>query len=124
MTGRFAFLGILMAVSICLSAPAFAERVNLACTSEQGSTFYILFDTDSRTVTDSENKVYPIRISDTNVTWQYAVGKAPLQIPAYADYERNTAQLHLWANRTALPGGAVMGGFNNISKCVRGQKPF
>jgi len=89
---------------IAQAAPAFAEKIYLACSydSSQYVTTYITFDTDAKTVKEPAG-TFKARITDDAVTW--------FSRNAPATYDRQTRQLSFWlSNQMPVP-------------CVRATEP-
>ena len=81
---------------IAQAVPAFAEIVPLACTDDsKGTTHNIVFDTDARTVLETDNQTYPMTMTDLQVTWQVTGNIPPWGTPfrVYWTYNRNSGKL-------------------------------
>jgi hypothetical protein len=107
---------------IAQAVPAFAEIVPLACTSDR-ITIHIVFDTDARTVTETDNHTYPMQMTDLQVTWQWQA-QEPTPVLSSATYNRNSGQLTESHAAGSGSSGIFWGAGNANYTCVRGQKPF
>lgn len=108
---------------IAQAVPAFAEIVPLACTDDSdGTTHHIVFDTDARTVLETNNQTYPMTMTDLQVTWQFTV--LPFDpIHIYWTYNRNSGKLTESAARE-LPGSSFTTPAGSASyTCTGWQKP-
>ena len=119
MIREFAIGSILL---IAQAVPAFAEIVPLACTSDR-ITIHIVFDTDARTVTETDNHTYPMQMTDLQVTWQWQA-QEPTPVLSSATYNRNSGQLTESHAAGSGSSGIFWGAGNVNYTCVRGQKPF
>ena len=115
---------------IAQAVPAFAEIVPLACTDDsKGTTHNIVFDTDARTVLETDNPretgnhTYPMTMTDLQVTWQFTV--LPFDpIHIYWTYNRNSGKLTESAARE-LPGSSFTTPAGSASyTCTGWQKPY
>ena len=120
---------------IAQAVPAFAEIIPLACTDDvAGTTHHIVFDTDARTVLetdnpfeqDKDNHTYPMIMTDLQMTWSFANYRnflGPLYL--YWTYNRNSGKLTkdsaqgMGSSSFTYPGSAGSASYT----CIGWQKP-
>ena len=116
---------------IAQAVPAFAERVPLACTDDsKGTTHHIVFDTDARTVLETDNpyetgnNTYPMTMTDLQVTWQFTTHSLfPTGLNLYWTYNRNSGKLTM-SGTIVISSGSVTTPFGSASyTCIGWQKP-
>jgi hypothetical protein len=108
---------------IAQAIPAFAEIVPLACTDDSdGTTHHIVFDTDARTVLETNNHTYPMTMTDLQVTWQVTL-PPPVPIPLNYTYNRNSGKLTESHAFGISSSSATWGAGSASYTCTGWQKP-
>jgi hypothetical protein len=110
---------------IAQAVPAFAEIVPLACTNDSdGTTEHIVFDTDARTVLETNNHTYPMTMTDLQVTWQFTdYGFSPTGLYLYWTYNRNSGKLTESRALGISSSSFTMPAGNFSFTCTGWQKP-